>query len=303
MWSTLESAGRGAAEVASLLGIMTAGAAAIWLLVTLLMLYAVRARRAQWSERAGLWLIVGGGVLVPLVVLSSLLAIGIPTLSRQLRAAPPGALRIHVSGEQWWWRVTYEQPGATPIELANELRLPRGQAVEVVLTSVDVIHSFWVPSLAGKMDMIPGRVTRLILEPEQSGVYRGMCAEYCGASHARMGFVAEVMEPQAFVEWIAAQAQPGATGDADGARVFESSGCAACHSVRGTGAAASIGPDLTHVGSRLTIAGGTLPNTVADLERFIANPAATKPGSLMPPFAALPAADLRTLAVYLKGLQ
>lgn len=301
MWSTLESAGRGAAEVVGLLEIMVGVGIVIWVVVTGLALHATRTRRASWTERSALWLILGGGVLVPLVVLSALLAIGLPSLSRQLRAAPAGALRIQVSGEQWWWRVTYE--GAPPIELANELRLPRGQTIELVLTSVDVIHSFWVPSLAGKMDMIPGRVTRLILEPERTGSYRGVCAEYCGASHARMGFVAQVMEPQAFAEWIAAQAQPAGTADAAGARVFKSSGCAACHSVRGTGATASIGPDLTHVGSRLTIAGGTLPNTVADLERFIANPAAIKPGSLMPPFAALPAADLRALAVYMKGLQ
>jgi len=303
MWSTLESAGRSAAEVASLLGIMTAGAVAIWLLVTLLALHATRAHRTAWSERAGLWLIVGGGVALPLVVLSALLIVGMPELSRQLKAAPAGTLRVFVSGEQWWWRVRYEQPGAPPIELANELRLPLGQTIEVVLTSVDVIHSFWVPSLAGKMDMIPGRVTRLILEPERSGFYRGVCAEYCGASHARMGFAVEVMEPPAFAEWLAAQARSAVASDSAGSRAFVSSGCAACHTVRGTDADASIGPDLTHIGSRLTIAGGAMPNTIEDLERWIANPAAIKPGSLMPPFGSLPPADLRALAAYMKDLQ
>jgi cytochrome c oxidase subunit 2 len=303
MWSTLASAGRDAAEVAGLLGIMAAVATAVWVLFTLLAVHAARSHRAQWSERAGLWLIVGGGVALPLVVLSALLVAGLPVLSRQLAAAPSGALRVHVSGEQWWWRVRYELPGAPPIELANELRLPRGQTIELVLTSVDVIHSFWVPSLAGKMDMIPGRVTRLTLEPERAGVFRGVCAEYCGTSHARMGFVVEVMEPPAFAAWLAAQAKPAETADAAGARIFDSSGCAACHTVRGATEVASIGPDLTHVGSRLTIAGGTLPNTAADLERFIANPAAVKPGALMPPFGALSPADLRALAGYLKGLQ
>jgi cytochrome c oxidase subunit 2 len=303
MWSTLESAGRNAAEVTSLLASMTVGAAVIWLAVTLLALHAVRAQRARWSERAGLWLIVGGGVALPVVVLSALLAIGMPVLSRQLKAAPGGTLRVHVSGEQWWWRVRYEQPGAAPIELANELRLPRGQMIEVTLTSVDVIHSFWVPSLAGKVDMIPGRVTRLILEPERTGMYRGVCAEYCGASHARMGFAVEVMEPNAFSEWLGAQAQPSRPVDDAGARVYFSSGCAACHAVRGTEADASIGPDLTHIGSRLTIAGGALPNTIENLERWIANPAAIKPGALMPPFGGLPAADLRALAAYMRDLQ
>ena len=303
MWSTLESAGRGAAEVVGLLAVMTAGACAIWIFVTLLALHATRTQRRAWTERAGLRLIVGGGVALPLVVLAALLITGMPVLSRQLKAGPPGALRVHVGGEQWWWRVRYEQPGVPPIELANELRLPAGQTVEVVLTSVDVIHSFWVPSLAGKMDMIPGRVTRLVLEPQRAGSYRGVCAEYCGASHARMGFAVEVMEPSAFAAWLAAQAQSAAAGESAGARAFASSGCGACHRVRGTGANASIGPDLTHIGSRLTIAGGTMPNTVDALERWIASPAAIKPGALMPPFGALPPADLRALAAYMKELQ
>ena len=303
MWSTLESAGHGAAEVAGLLAVMTIGAGAIWAIVTALTLHAARTQRTRWSERAGLWLIVVGGVVVPLVVLSALLMAGMPELSRLRQAAPPGTLRVHVSGEQWWWRVRYEQPGGPPIELANELRLPRGQRIEVILSSVDVIHSFWVPSLAGKMDMIPGRVTRVILEPEQNGIYRGVCAEYCGASHARMGFVVEVMEPAAFSAWVAAQSQPAPAVDSPGSRVFESSGCAACHAIRGTSADSSIGPDLTHVGSRLTLAGGTMPNTREHMERWLANPAASKPGALMPPFGSLAAADLRALAVYLKDLQ
>ena len=303
MWSTLEPAGRSAAEVVSLLGLMTIGAAAIWLAVTWLAVHATRTHRAKWSERAGLWLIVVGGVALPLVALSALLIVGLPELSRQLSAAPPGTLRVHVNGEQWWWRVRYERPGAPPLELANELRLPRGQPIEVILTSTDVIHSFWVPSLAGKVDMIPGRVTRLILEPDRAGSFRGVCAEYCGASHARMGFAVEVMEPDAFARWLDAQAQPARALDTAGARAYVSSGCAACHTVRGTAADASIGPDLTHVGSRLTLAAGALPNTIESLERWIANPAAFKPGSQMPPFAGLGAADLRAIAAYLKDLQ
>ncbi len=303
MWSTLEPAGRSAAEVATLLAIMTVGAAVVWLAVTWLALHATRARRGNWSERAGLWLIVGGGVALPLVVLSALLIVGMPELSRQLAAAPAGTLRVHVSGEQWWWRIRYEQPGAAFLALANELRLPRGQTIEVVLTSSDVIHSFWIPPLAGKVDMIPGRVTRLILEPDRTGSFRGVCAEYCGASHARMGFAVEVMEPDAFASWLSAQAQPARAFDTPGARAYASSGCAACHTVRGTGADSSIGPDLTHVGSRLTLAAGALPNTLENLERWVANPAAFKPGSLMPPFGGLPPGELKAIAAYLKDLQ
>jgi cytochrome c oxidase subunit 2 len=303
MWSTLAPGGIDAAEVARLFWIMTLVAIVIWAAVTALVLQASRVRRSRWSEQSGLWLIVGGGVAMPVVVLAGLLGLGLPEMSRRLTAAPAGTLRVHVSGEQWWWRVQYEQPGAPPIELANELRLPRGQMSEVVLTSVDVIHSFWVPSLAGKMDMIPGRVTRLTLEPQHAGFFRGVCAEYCGDSHARMGFGVEVMEPDAFAKWLASQSRPADVADSGGARVFASAGCGACHTVRGTDAISTIGPDLTHVGSRLTLAAGALPNTIGDLERWIANPGAIKPGALMPPFGSLPPADRRALAIYMKGLQ
>lgn len=303
MLSTLQPAGRDAVEIARLFWIMAAGATVVWLVVTVLALHALRQQRSLWSERAGNWLIAAGGVVVPLVALGGLLLFGMPALRRQLAAAPgAGSLRVHVTGEQWWWRVRYERAGAAPVELANELRLPRGQSAEVVLTSADVIHSFWVPSLAGKVDMLPGRTTRLTLEPHTIGTFRGVCAEYCGESHARMAFAVEVMEPAAFDMWLVAQARP-ADSNASGARLFETAGCGACHAIRGTGADATIGPDLTHVGSRLTLAGGALPNTADNLARWIARPDLIKPGSLMPPFAGLPAEDVRSLVAFLQGLR
>lgn len=302
MLSTLQPAGTDAAEIARLFWIMVAGGAVVWLAFTLLALHASRSRHTRWSERAGVRLIIGGGIAAPAVVLGALLLYGMPKLSRQMAAAPPDSVRVQVSGEQWWWRVAYQREGQPPVVLANELRLPRGVVSEIVLTSADVIHAFWVPALAGKIDMIPGRTTRITLEPNAAGTFRGVCAEYCGASHARMAFVVQVVEPADFTAWLERQSQP-ARRDPAGEAAFASAGCAACHDVRGAGSGASIGPDLTHVGSRLSLAAGTLPNTTEALLRWIAEPAHIKPESLMPPFRALPAAELQQLAEYMRLLQ
>jgi cytochrome c oxidase subunit II len=302
MWSTLAPAGQDAAEVSRLFWIMLSGGAVIWSLVAGLLIYANWRRRALWSARRGVWLIVVGGVAVPSVVLAALLAYGMPVLAGQQAAAAAGSLRVHVSGEQWWWRIRYELADGAFLEVANELRLPLGQVTEVVLTSADVIHSFWVPSLAGKVDMIPGRLTRLTLEPTRAGRFRGVCAEYCGASHARMAFAVDVVEPADFAAWLAAQARPSLPDEA-GPALFSAAGCASCHTIRGTSAAATIGPDLTHVGSRFAIGAGALPNTRDNLARWIADPHAIKPEVLMPPFRGLSQDDLGALASYLRELR
>ena len=300
MWSTLAPAGQDAIDIARVFWIMAIGGGVIWSVVAALLLHAHRRHRGRWSDGAGIRLIVMGGVAIPVVVLAALLLSGLPVLSQQLAPAPADAWRVHVSGEQWWWRIRYEQRDGSFVELANELRLPRGQAAEVMLTSTDVIHSFWVPSLAGKVDMVPGRINRLTLEPLQAGTYRGVCAEYCGDSHARMSFVVQVVEPEEFISWLGAQASQAAV---RALPLFTTAGCAACHAIRGTGATSTIGPDLTHVGSRLTIGAGTLPNTHDNLARWIANPHAVKPGALMPPFSGLPPGDVRALANYLRELR
>jgi cytochrome c oxidase subunit 2 len=283
---------------------MLAGSAAIWIVVTLLALHASRERRARWSEGAGLWLIAIGGLFAPATVLAALLAYGMPMLTPQLHD-DDATVRLSVVGEQWWWRVRYELRDGGHVDLANEIRLPNGRVSAVTLTSTNVIHSFWIPPLAGKMDMIPGRITRLMLEPTEIGTYRGVCAEYCGASHARMAFAVDVMEPDDFDRWLLAQTQPSvsAAGANAGATAFIANGCAACHAVRGTAAAGTIGPDLTHVGSRLSIAAASLSNAEADLARWIARPDHVKPGALMPPFGMLPAGDLQAMAAYLRSLQ
>jgi cytochrome c oxidase subunit 2 len=224
-----------------------------------------------------------------------------------LAPAPEGSLRIAVTGEQWWWRVQYLPPGSAPVELANEIRLPLGAPVEFELRSNDVIHSFWIPSLAGKMDMIPGRRTRLRLEATRTGSFTGACAEYCGSSHALMAFPVLVQEEEDFQRWLAGQADPAREPNeplaAAGSALFDSSGCGACHTVRGTSADGFIGPDLTHVGSRSTLGAGILPNEIDVFRRWIAEVDQIKPNVHMPAFGMLPEQDLDALAAYLASLR
>lgn len=305
--SALDPAGRSAEVIAALFWWMSAGAIVIWLAVVALAVYAIYRRSGVLSRRAGAMLVLGGGVVLPVVVLTVLLVYGLTMLPPLLAPPPEGSLRIAVVGEQWWWRVRYLPPGAPPVELANEIRLPVGEPVEFRLASPDVIHSFWIPSLAGKMDMIPGRVTRLALQPTRTGVFRGACAEYCGTAHAFMNFAVVVLEPPAFARWLAHQAGP-AEAPVDplavqGQAVFVASGCAACHAIRGTTARGGVGPDLTHVGSRLSLGAGLLNNEPAAFARWISGTEQLKPGVHMPTFGMLAAEELRALAAYLETLQ
>jgi cytochrome c oxidase subunit II len=306
--SALVTAGRDAAQIADLYNVMTVGALITWALVVAIAIYAIRAREPH-SPRAANLLIIGGGVAAPTVVLGALIAYGMPLVPTLLTPGPAGAsdrLSIQVTAKQWWWRVQYRTPDGL-IETANELRLPVGQRIELQLSSPDVIHSFWVPSLAGKMDMIPGRLTRLAIEPTRTGTFRGTCAEYCGASHALMAFSVVVMEPGAFRTWLATQARPASTpadaGALRGEAAFMENGCTACHTIRGTPAAGVIGPDLTHVGSRRRIAAETLPNDPEALIRWIKQTDEIKPGVHMPAFRALGREDLSAMATYLGGLR
>jgi cytochrome c oxidase subunit 2 len=302
--SALVTAGRDAAHIADLFIVMAVGALIVWAAVVAIAVYTIRVRESH-SQRAANLLIIGGGVAAPTVVLGALIAYGMPVLPTVLTAGADGP-SIHVTAKQWWWRVQYRTPAGL-IETANELRLPVGERVELQLASPDVIHSFWVPSLAGKMDMIPGRLTRLAVEPTRTGTFRGACAEYCGTSHALMAFSVVVMEPQDFRAWLAAQARPAESPTdsfaARGEAAFIANGCTACHTVRGTPAAGLIGPDLTHVGSRVGIAAGTLPNEPEALVRWIGQADRIKPGVHMPAFRALGADELSALAAYLGSLQ
>jgi cytochrome c oxidase subunit 2 len=246
-------------------------------------------------------------VVVPVAVLTALLVYGLAMLPPLLAAAPEGTLRVHVVGEQWWWRVTYAGPSGEPVELANELWLPAGRPVELRLETRDVIHSLWIPALGGKMDMIPGRRTRLLLHPTRTGTFRGICAEYCGASHAWMLFTVRVVDEAEFTRWLDGQARPAAEPAeplaARGRELFLANGCGACHAVRGTEAAGRVGPDLTHVGGRHTLAAGRLANEADAFRSFVARPGALKPGARMPHFGMLPPEDLTPLAAFLEALR
>lgn len=299
--SALDPAGAAAERIAELFWQMLIAAAVIWSLVLGLAVYASRHGRKPWSERSVLTMILWAGALVPTVLLCGLLIHGL-RLMPEMRTTG-GDLRIEVSGERFWWRVTYQQEGRPPVVSANELRLPAGAAVEIVLTSPDVIHSFWIPSLAGKTDMIPGRTTRQMLRPTKPGIYRGACAEFCGSSHALMAMTAVVMEPDAFERWLDAEGGPATPALEEGREAFEANGCHACHSVRGVAEGASIGPDLTHLGSRHSIGAGILANTPENIARFVQATEKIKPGVRMPSYDMLPEKDLHALAAWLGGLR
>jgi cytochrome c oxidase subunit 2 len=306
--SALDPAGRGAERIADLFWWMAGGAGVIWLTVISLAIYALRHPESHHRGRASV-LVIGGGAVLPTVVLAGLLAYGLALMPALLAPAPEGSLKIVVSGEQWWWRVRYLTAGGNDVavELANEIRLPVGEHVEFHLESPDVIHSFWIPSIGGKIDMIPGRLNRLTLEPTRTGVFRGACAEYCGTSHALMSFYVIVLEKEDFAAWLEHQQEPARPPvqplAAHGQEVFLANGCGACQTVRGTPADGVVGPDLTHVGSRLSLGAGILANEPDAFLRWVAHTEDVKPGVHMPAFGMLPPEDLQALATYLDGLE
>jgi cytochrome c oxidase subunit 2 len=304
--SALAPAGREADRIASLFWWMTGASFIVWIFVISLAVYYARRSRGEKNHRRDFRLIFGGGVVFPGVTLTILLIYGLGMIPSTVERAPEGSLQVAVTGEQWWWRVRYVRPDGEVV-LANEIRIPVGQPTQLRLDSDNVIHSFWVPSLAGKMDMIPGRVTWLTLRPSATGVFRGACAEYCGTSHALMAFYVEVMERDAFEQWLDHQARPAVpmTGSqaTRGGELFLANGCGACHTVRGSPAAGVIGPDLTHVGGRLSVGAGILRNDPATLRDWLASTDHLKPGVHMPAFGMLPDADLSALAAYLHGLK
>jgi cytochrome c oxidase subunit 2 len=209
--SALTPAGRTAERIADLFWWMTIGGAVIWAAVLALALYAARSQPPEDGLKTAQALILTGAI-TPAVVLAVLLVYGLSMLQEAIRPAPENSLLISVYGEQWWWRVRYEPPGRQPFELANRVMLPVGEPVEFRLHSKDVIHSFWIPSLGGKMDMIPGRVNRLSIVPTKTGSFRGACAEYCGRSHANMAFDAIVVTRDEFNRWLEHESASSAAG-------------------------------------------------------------------------------------------
>lgn len=216
-------------------------------------------------------------------------------------------VKIAVTGHQWWWEIAYS--GETPSRLlstANEIHIPVGRPVSITLSSTDVIHSFWVPNLQGKRDMIPGHSTTIWLQADHPGTYEGQCAEFCGAQHAQMRLMVVAQSPREYQTWYDAQlksaAEPSTDQQRKGQQVFLSSSCILCHTIRGTTAGARLGPDLTHIASRTRIAANSLPNTPGHLAGWIVDPQKIKPGVIMPQNNLAPE-DLRALLEYLEALK
>lgn len=278
---------------------MVAGAGVIWAIVIGVAVYATRVRPEPHEDAVGHRLILWGGVAFPTVVLAGLLVFGLGMMPK-LHEAGDG-LRIDVSGEQFWWRVTYRPEDGQSVAAANEIVMPVGERVEFALSSPDVIHSFWIPSLGGKVDMIPGRVNRLVLKAEKPGIYRGACAEFCGASHALMAFTVRAMDKPAFEAWLKAQPVPPV--QAKGQDLFALHGCGACHRIGGTEAKGEVGPELTRFGDRSTVGAGLLPNTPENVARFIRETDTLKPRSRMPAYAALSNEDALEIARWLGSLK
>ena len=245
--------------------------------------------------------------IVSVIGLFGLLIASVAT-DRALASLPlKDGIAIEVNGLQWWWQATYYPGDPTrSFDTANELHIPVGRPVLLKLQSPDVIHSFWVPNLTGKKDLIPGHVLTLQLRADRAGTYRGQCAEYCGYQHAKMAFLVIAEDPAQYEQWAQAQRAPAREPVDDvmkrGQQVFLSSPCVMCHAIQGTAANAKTAPDLTHLASRETIAAGILPNTTGNRAGWIANPQQIKPGTNMPAVA-LPPADFQALLAYLDSLK
>ena len=308
----LSGASEAARRTAQLGWVMLVLAGIVFLIVSGVLALAVRRNRRRdpagvdLSEPGGRF-VVTGGIVFPGLVLTALFVYGTATLGIFPEREKP-AYTVEVVGRQWWWQIRYLDPELPKrFVTANELHVPVGRSVQVRLTSADVIHSFWVPELQGKLDLIPGDTNVLSLKAERAGVYQGQCAEYCGLQHAHMGLQIVADEPHAFGRWLAAQREPAAAPTDSlavlGEQLFVGGPCALCHAVRGTPARGSVAPDLTHFGSRRTIAAGALPNTLGHLEGWIANAQAIKPGALMPPITQFTGRELRAVATYVAGLR
>jgi len=255
---------------------------------------------ARQDERF-IWL---GGLLMPVLVLA-ILAVVTVTTTRNLRTEDPNAVRIDVVGKRWWWDVRYPDD---KVSSADEVHVPVGRPVDITLTSSDVIHSFWVPELAGKVDMVPGQVNHLRFTTTKAGVYRGECAEYCDIGHANMAFLVVAEPAEDYARWLVRAAStsgqtPSAELAARGEMVFQRESCAGCHTVKGTAAQGRRGPELSDFGSRKTIAAATVANTPENLTDWLRDPAKIKPGVLMPPSPQISDEELQALVAYLGGLR
>jgi cytochrome c oxidase subunit 2 len=335
--SALAPAGAHAETIARLWDLFLYVSAAVWVLVMIALLIALLKRRradchpepptdgegspasraARATGRGSLavfaaqddktaTIAVGAATAVTVVILFALLFASILT-GRELTGTPPDPLNILLTGRQWWWQIEYSHPDQSKrIVTANELTIPVGVPVKITLRSTDVIHSFWVPNLDGKRDVIPGHDGVVVVTANRPGVYRGQCAEFCGLQHAKMSFWVNALERADYDRWAEAERQtsrsPATRDQRNGQEIFMRSACALCHNIGGTDASGKTGPDLTHFASRRSIAAATLPNRRELLAQWILDPQHVKPGAQMPP-TRLNATELDLLLTYLESLR
>ena len=313
--NSLEPRSHEAREIASLFWWMMGGAwIGLALIVALLLLSWKRRRRRGFGrdsegdkpgERPSWYVVVGAGIAMPMVVLSTLFVAADLFVIRTTQAPARAATRltVQVIGHQWWWEVRYPASGAVT---ANELHIPVRTPVRLEVRTADVIHSFWVPQLNRKIDTDPAKTNVIELDADRTGRYRGQCAEFCGLQHAHMGMYVFVDSAPAFQRWLALQARPaGPPAGAQarrGLQLFTSGSCSSCHAIRGTSAGSDVGPDLTHVAGRTTLGADTIRNGERELADWITHSQRLKPGNQMPNID-LRGADLQAVVAYLRGLE
>ena len=313
--STLAPRSHAATDIANLFWVMMAvGFGGLALITGLLVFAWVRRGRRGFGgdpddphpgERPAWFVVVGAGVVFPLVVIVALFIVSNGAIINvtQAPAASSTAMTVDAVGHQWYWAFRY--PGTKAVT-AGELHIPVRTRVNLVATTADVIHSFWVPALNRKVDTIPGRQNRILLYANKLGIYRGQCAEYCGLQHAHMGMLVFVQTKAQFRAWLGKQSAPAAapaTALAQrGKQIFLDGPCSSCHTIRGTSARGFVGPDLTHLASRTTLGGVTIPNRRDYLARWIVDSQHYKPGNQMPDFH-LTGSRVAALVAYLGSLR
>lgn len=312
--SALDPHGPHADSLSRLFWIFLAILGTIWTVTILMLLLALRRRRAPDADplmtRPGterrMTIVVSCAVALTVITVISLTVVSYGG-QRVLFANRDGPLTLLVTGQQFWWKVQYEDASpARTFTTANEIHIPVGEKVLIKLEASDVIHSFWVPSLNGKMDAIPGRQNEIEIQADRPGIYRGQCAEFCGWQHAHMGLLIVAESRQDFERWrdgqIGAARAPDDPEAQKGMEIFMTKPCIMCHEIRGTSAGGKVAPDLTHVGSRQYIGAGILPTTRGNIAAWIIDPQRIKPGVHMPLIQIAPE-EIQPLAIYLESLK
>jgi cytochrome c oxidase subunit 2 len=313
--STLAHAGVSGAEETALGDFVLIVASAVVVIIIALVLTASFRGRPAHGVEAGIepsrpasdrrWILLFG-VVLPAIILIAAFVLTLRTLDAVASPGRPFAANVTVTGHQWWWEIAYHdaEPSHT-FTAANEIHLPVGEPVRFDVQTADVIHTLWVPELAGKIQLIPGQQNSIWLEARVPGVFSGPCSQYCGTQHAHMRITVVAESPAAYEQWLATQREaaspPLDSARSMGERVFLSRGCAACHAIRGTSADAAMGPDLTHLASRQTLGAGAIPNTPENLTAWIQDAQGIKPGVDMPRMSLQPL-ELQALVTYLGSL-